>query len=110
VSNRCGYKTLARHEETMVGLMLPVLLSLLVPKLVEEVVHVLLAVHGDDDSVQVLLRLNPCDLLFLRSGLDVDELLPLLQSLVELGVEAPGCYEKQDSAEMNYVVPVHTLN
>ena len=92
----------------MVHVLLPVILSPLVPELVKEVVHVLLAVDSDDDAVQVLLRAHPGDHLLLRSDLDVDELLPLLQSLVELGVEAPRCHEKQHTAEVKYVFPGDT--
>ena len=93
----------------MVDIIVHKFFSPLIPELVEEMVHVLLAAHSYYDRVQVFLRQNPGDLLFFRFDLDVDELLPRLKGLVELGVKAPGRDQQQYTAEVKYVVPVDSL-
>ena len=106
----CGHdKALTVNVEAVVDVIVYEFFPPLIPELVEEVVHVLLAVHGYHDSVKVLFRQNSGDLFFSRLNLNVDELLPLLKGLVELGVKAPGCDEQKYSTEVKYVIPVDAL-
>ena len=73
-----GHESDRVYDEAVGGQFEKLFFSRLVPELVEELVIVLLSQRCLDDSVQVLLRLNPLDLLVVRAHLNVDELFARL--------------------------------